>query len=57
MTALQRRVYMMILRCLFIIMHHIFHHVPGTPVVEGTKLTDEMTKLLVELDKYKKVKE
>jgi len=57
MTALQRRVYMMILRCLFIIMHHIFHHQPGTPIVEGTKLTDEMTKLLVELDKSKKVKE
>lgn len=48
---------MVILRSLFIIMHYIFHHVPGTPIVEGTKITDEITNLLVELDKPKKVKE
>jgi len=57
MTALQRRVYMVILRSLFIIMHYIFHHEHGVNPTDGTKIKTEITKLLVELDKPKKAKE
>lgn len=51
MSALQRRVYSLILRILFVILHYIYHHEPGTEQIDGTTIKREITELLVELNK------
>ena len=57
MTALQRRIYSLILRALFVILHYIYHHEPGTEQSDGSKIKREITELLLELDKNGKKKQ
>ena len=57
MNALQRRVYSLILRALFVILHYIYHHEPGTEQKDGTIIKREITELLVELNKPRRLKD